>query len=191
MTKHIMVDIETLSTKQEATIVSIRATAFDIHKSVDLVSFVDDNDQFTDNVFYTAVDVEGQKGVRHVCEDTIGWWQRQTPEARAVFKDPERLGLEEALVKFGEFCEESGAKIVWCNGATFDHPILSHAFDQFGMKYPFQYYNQFDMRTLKFICKKAGNVGSDMNGFVAHNAAWDCIKQTIYTVEMLNRVSVK
>lgn len=114
--KHVMVDIETLSVRPYASILSIGAVAFNVEDGV-----ID--------TFYINVDAKSCKDVGlHVSKDTVEWWSRQSLEARKVLTiDPQPIG--EALDKFAEwYGTDRKNTVIWGNGAAFDISILESAY---------------------------------------------------------------
>lgn len=86
----VMVDLETLSTAGTAAIISIGACKFD-----------PSTNQITDT-FHVVVDkVDSIEHGLHIDQETIKWWERQSPEARAASYDSrEGVPLKTALRDF-------------------------------------------------------------------------------------------
>lgn len=166
-TRHLMTDIETLSTEANATVLSIGSVAFDPatgHKF---------------DKFYTTVEIKDQmnKG-RHVDPGTIAWWFKQSQEARdAIFKDP--VSAERALMDFRHFCTiesmlTSSQVYIWGNGNTFDNMILRSMYKDYNIEYPAHYRNDLDLRTFFFMGKQLtdNEIKVERTG-VYHNALDD------------------
>ena len=146
MTDHIMLDLETLSTKPTAVILSIGAVLF--------------TEQGIHEQFYTAIkqpeDLMGSwalDGRFHVEQSTLDWWDKQSPEARLVFTDPKALEIENALDAFTawiyDVTEDWQQVRMWGNGSSFDNVILSHAYWRCEYKQPWKFYNDRCYRTVK------------------------------------------
>jgi hypothetical protein len=125
---------------------------------------------------------------RHKDLETMKWWNRQGPEAKAVLTQEPRIDPKLAVEKFIEFAKQHKAKLVWCNGSTFDHIIVSNLCEEHGLKYPFLYYNCHDFRTVRYLA--AMKVADQtFKQFVAHHAGYDAIKQTIYLQAMMQKMT--
>lgn len=149
---HIMVDLETLSTRTNAAIIAIGAVKFDVERRVY-------------DKFYRAValpcdlrledlllDVDDDWDGFHVSADTVLWWTKQDKAARAVFTDPAAVPVQEALLMFANWAtRNAAAKTIklWGNGAAFDNAILSTAYDLCRMIQPWMFYNDRCYRTIK------------------------------------------
>jgi DNA polymerase III epsilon subunit-like protein len=167
--KDVMVDIETLSTRNNASIMTIGAIKFDSSSVLD----IDDADKF-----YMRVDYKSNEG-RHIDINTVAWWMDQEPKAKNEIIDKnDRFPLEEVLTKFNKWFE--GSTFLWSHGATFDIPIIQGAMDECGIQSNWKFYNCRDTRTLYDI----GGVKQYQLPHVAdHLALSDCHRQ-IVGVEM-------
>ena len=123
---NIMVDIETLSTRPDATIISIGAVCLE-----------------TDREFYAEVSPHQN---RHVDIDTIAFWFKQSVRPPL---DSE-LNLSSALYAFSDFCKSnsSGDFKIWANGTDFDITILADACRSRILPIPWKYNSVRDYRTL-------------------------------------------
>lgn len=163
---HIMIDLETLDTKETSVIVSIGAVKFD--------------GAGLGERFYTALELGDQirKG-RTVSGDTIAWWMAQAPEARSVFSESRKFGIENALNEFASFIGGGNYK-VWGNGAMFDNAILLNAYAQYGISRPWSYKNDRCYRTVLAEFKEANPTHKIKQDYgVAHNALDDAIAQAM------------
>ena len=85
----IMIDIETLSTQPNATILSISAVAFN---PFEITTDFSNNPKFD-----VLVDLESQSN-REISNDTIEWWSKQPEITRAkIFNENGRIPLHDAL----------------------------------------------------------------------------------------------
>lgn len=169
MSKDIMVDLETLDTAPTAVVLSIGACRVDW-----------DNECITDE-FYRVISVEScaEAGLT-TSSDTKSWWDRQSPEARKVFTDP-NVPLQQALIEFAAYLEPFDRKKVriWGNGSDFDNVILSNAYQTLNFETPWRFYNNRCFRTVN---KTFGPFQYAMDteshrGGVYHNALDDAIYQ--------------
>lgn len=179
--KHIMVDLETLSSASNAVVVSIGAVIFD-PKTGELgerfyVEMTDDLD---------AQQLAG----RDVSASTFKWWMEQNAQAKQVFaKTPaegvRRTSTVEALHSFANFIDvhAGGEKnaVLWGNGAVFDNVVLRSLYASAGFKAPWSYRNDACYRTLKNL---PGAPAMQQEFGVAHNALDDAICQALHAVEI-------
>ena len=68
---HLMIDLETLSTEQNAIILNIGAIGFDPFSS----------NVYTQHSFYARIDLESQP-TRHESEQTLKWWMKQHKDSQ-------------------------------------------------------------------------------------------------------------
>ena len=135
-----MIDVETLSKRVDATILSIAAVRFDPRGGVR----VDIPDE---DIFTTKINLNQD---RHIDPDTLTWWLGQSEAARdEVFGGISTLRV--SLSNLSKFLLDynRGDLKVWAQGAnSFDIPILEHAYTQVGFSVPWKYYNVRDTRTV-------------------------------------------
>lgn len=164
--KNVMVDLETLGTTADSVIMSIGAVKFDL-----------DSNKFDDEGFYASISIDSNIALgRKPSESTIIWWLDQTVEAKAVFTEPKQQ-LETALQGLSEWLGHN-KRCVWSNGADFDIPMLAHAYAQFGLEPPWQFWNSRCVRTYKSL-PAAARVPKPSNT-LAHNALADAVAQVKY-----------
>ena len=163
--KHIMFDTETLGTTADACILSIGAVKFDL-----------DSGEVDDTGFYASVSVDSNlEAKRKISEDTLIWWLKQGPAAQGVFHEAKQT-LKVALQDMTEWVGK-GRYCVWSNGADFDLPMLAHAYSQFGMDPPWQFWDSRCFRTYKNL-PGAKNTKLPVEG-VKHNALSDAYNQVM------------
>lgn len=157
--RNIMLDLETLSTQPNATIVSIGAVRFD-EKNID------------DDGFYAVLDLQQQIDLgRHVSGSTLEWWAGQSEEARAVFKAPKKAIID-ALDEFGDFIGDNA--LIWGNGSDFDNVALGSLYDAVNLRRPWNYAAGRCFRTIKNLLQVKelpGRAGT------FHNALHDALYQ--------------
>jgi hypothetical protein len=169
--KDIMIDIETLDTKETAVIVSIGAVFFDIKTKT-----------LGKELYRTCTeDLEWQVDMyrRTVSMDTLKWWLNQSSEARNIFQ-PNSIGSQAfslCLIDLREFIHLSKGVNVWANSPSFDLRILKDAFNSCAEAPPFKYYQERDFRTIAAV----HNIKLDSN----HNALDDAKAQAIALMEVL------
>jgi 3' exoribonuclease, RNase T-like len=168
MNRHLMVDLETMSTSPHSAIASIGAVIFDPN---------------ADNIedmptFYQAVDLgSNEKAGRHFSGSTIAWWLSQTEPARAALLT-DVLPLHTALTAFQLWITKNQPIICWANSPSFDCVILKDAFSDFHMNWPFNYWEERDVRTIKDAAYPNGDCPKIQLG-VAHGALDDAMSQAL------------
>lgn len=129
-----MVDLETLGTGYRALIVSIGAVVFT------------PGERGHTNAFAVNIDPSSAQGAGlNIDADTVMWWMHQSQQARDALVTGELFTLRQALGGFAEWLPK-GAK-VWGNGSNFDNRILREAYEAVGMKCPWHFRDDRDMRT--------------------------------------------
>lgn len=164
------IDLETLSTRYDAAILSIGVKQFDI-KSGSMGA-----------EFYAEIDIESSIRAGHVNGSTLAWWASQGEAAKRVFGGKGKKPLPVALDELLQWMRgKSMAPRVYGNGASFDITILEAAYINacVGLQPAWRYTNVRDMRTLV-------DVASEIAGFnqmsvprvgTHHNALDDAIYQ--------------
>jgi len=161
----IMIDCETLATTADACIISIGAVKFT-------------QTEICPEGFYQNVTPRYQLE-RVIDPATLTWWTQQSKAARDALK-PNQIDLNEALHKLEAFFDHPNY-LVWSNGASFDIPMLAHAWARvLGVKLPWKYSNERCYRTMK-----NRPYAPKLFGAVAHNALDDAITQTIHLQAIL------
>ncbi len=158
-----MLDLETLGTRADSVIMSIGA-----------VKFNPDTDEIDNAGFYASISIDSNTAAgRHIGEDTLVWWMKQTTTAQMVFTEP-KIPLAIALDDFHSWVDHPDYQ-VWSNGADFDIPMLSHAFETHGLPAPWKFYNGRCFRTIKNLpfAKKAEKI----DNAAKHNALSDAVAQ--------------
>ena len=179
--KRIMVDLETISSKSNASIVSIGAVYFD------------QDEVYLDKTFYCVVDSVGGviKYGRHKDPNTMKWWAQQSPEAKAVLVDKSALDLKDALNAFSLFAGDTGSVMLnpemWGNGADFDCVILGNSYEACKMHKPWSYANNRCFRTLKNEIKLKPGQFVPREG-THHNALDDAIYQAKVAQKLLANI---
>jgi hypothetical protein len=133
-----MIDLETLSTRPDAMIVSIGAVEFGPGGLGD--------------VFYGVVDPARSSG--HIDPATVAWWMRQSDLARSIFSQSGDA-LSATLRALFDFIRANRwvysltpSCRIWAHGAAFDIPILENAIRREGLVVPWHYRAIRDTRTI-------------------------------------------
>ena len=147
----LMVDIETLSTKPNAAILSIAAIQFDSKTGL-----------FNPTPFYLELDHTTFDDRFDRDPKTITWWEKQSQPMPEGTTD-----AQTALRAFADYLIETRPSAIWANSPSFDLVILRTAFDAYGLAWPVPFWNERDVRTLKALC-------SNPKFAPTHDAIADC-----------------
>lgn len=180
--KHLMIDLETLSTRPNAAVLSIGVVLFD-----------------AEGVHWTkeyTLDVESQiRRGRNIEFDTLTWWVGQGVDAQKVFRECAQYGVDvrdaltEIAAEIKNHVPVRKQLCVWSNALSFDVVILRGMYEQFApdswrvWDYPYErcyrtIVNTFDPEK-KLAPPKAG---------VSHKALDDALWQAEY-LTILNEKS--
>ena len=165
---HIVPDIETLSTKPNAMILSIGAVAVCEGKIVG---------KFYQNINPTNLEDYGFESD----VDTVNWWNSPDRDlARADLQD-DQVSIVVALYLFHEWITELQGETIWGYGSDFDTVIIKNAFDKLNIEWPIKFWNHRCLRTLtaQLDIKVKREKG------VHHNALDDAINQGNALIECL------
>lgn len=136
---HFSIDLETLSTAQNAYITSIGVAMFAPTTGMVVERFF----CVCHCNYHKRYDIDPA---------TVNWWLGQNDEARKSLCDvPDHLtfSIHDALYNLTKFLTKNGLQpVVWGNGATFDISILENAYNTEGLYIPWKFYNIRDMRTI-------------------------------------------
>lgn len=183
---HIMVDLETMSLRANAAILSLGAVLF--YKQGQPVDLRNSDAYFSMNVHpkWYHHDIRGDRF--HVDVETALWWGNQSKEARdAIAVKP--VTLPEVLTAFSSWAAQvSGGNLsstcLWGNGADFDLAVITSAFHQLGSEPPWKFWNHRCYRTLKATHRDVQR--GEANGYVPHIALNDAIAQAIHTMQIVS-----
>jgi hypothetical protein len=161
----VMLDIETLSTRPEAVVLTLGAVKFD--------PWADEVN--TETGLYIRIDVDEQLTLnRHVQQDTVDWWGRQPEDVREeALGEQERTSLDASMDQLNKFLV--GSNNIWCQGPAFDIVILENLYRQLNRPAPWQFWQIRDSRTLFGVHGDPRN----KNAVGAHNALIDCYYQAM------------
>ncbi len=170
LSRHIMIDIETLGTLPGSVILSIGACTLDMNFK-----------------FYQTIDPDScVKAGLSADINTMRWWDSQEDKIREeAFSGT--IPLLNSLLNLNGWIElvrgdKSDELNFWCNGASFDFPLLNVAYNKVDVKPMWNYFELRDYRTLK-------NLYPDvlmMRHKDKHNALADAIAQAEHLKEIFN-----
>lgn len=181
---HVMVDLETMGKKHNAPIVAIGAVVFD-----PATGSIGES-------FYKVVCLESSVNWGAVIDpSTVIWWLKQSSEARSAIVNDDAIPLQDALLQFREFVSDNvagGSKKaqVWGNGASFDNSILRSSYDCIAEDYPWEYWNDRDVRTMVELGQAISFDPKTTIPFEEsrHNALADAIHQARYVSAIWQRI---
>lgn len=179
MTTHIMLDLETFSSKANALIVTIGAVKFDPSLPAD---------QEFDN-FHVAIDpVSAQQYSLHIDARTIRWWlDPDRDAARTALLSHQTVDLATALEGFAAWFGPESLP-VWGNGATFDNVILRNAYAVVGLECPWNFRHDRCHRTIKNLAPEIGI--EFLPGEYQHDALGDARAQTRQLLKIITKVGL-
>lgn len=180
---HCMVDLETLGTQPGSVILSIGAVLFNPALPPD---------QCMGEEFYCVVSKQSclDAGLT-IDQDTLAWWEKQSPEARQVLADADDPNtadtLEDSLNMFKMFLPPDVK--VWSNGANFDQPLLDVAYNRCGLSLPWKFWNSRCHRTIVALHPNEKSIRPA--NALAHNALEDVKYQTKHLVNIAHILGLK
>lgn len=181
---HFSIDLETLSIKHDAAILSIGAQEFSPSSG-----------KLGGN-YYAEIDLQSAMKAGHVDADTLRWWISQDAKAKRVFGRENKKPLAVALDELLQWMRgRSMAPKVWGHGATFDITILESAYENgcVGLQPAWRYVNIRDIRTVVDIAQAIADFKIEQVARVGvhHNALDDATYQAnvvIAAYEALRRL---
>ena len=137
MSTHAMIDLETLSTRPDATVITIGAIKFDPYN---------DSEPHSGLYLRLNVDEQGELG-RHVDDGTMEWWAKQPKNIQDI------AFAEEGRVKLNEFTKSLnkwlvGCDQIWCQGPQFDMVIIENLYKMLNTHTNWAYWQIRDSRTV-------------------------------------------
>jgi hypothetical protein len=173
---HGMIDLETLSTKPNATILTIGGVKFDPY------SFTEPSQGM-----YHRIDVDSQTAMgRDVMQETIDWWGTQPAEVRdEALGDEDRIDLKYFVKQVNKW--SVGVDVFWCQGPLFDYAILQNFYAQMKVPVPWNYWQIRDSRTLFSLVPR--DLNEKRTGL--HNALEDCYFQARKVQKVFRQLDIK
>lgn len=173
---HIMVDLETWSTKPDALIISIGAVQFDPHA------------RKVGDRFHVGIYPDSWDAGAHIDPGTINWWMsKERDAARAEWNRLERVDAGTALEGFAQWLATFTKPVcIWGNGATFDNVVLRRAYQRQYIEAPWSYRLDRCYRTLKAQYPTIPMKSK----LTAHNALSDAIMQAEYVQALVRRNNI-
>jgi len=181
-TSHIVIDLETLSTKHNAAVASIGIAVVGADLKGEFI-LMDSR--------YIKVDLSDYDETTgfDISAGTFQWWLGQSDEARAELSGAQDGCLDTFAAADEVFdliapLRDQGPIRVWGNGATFDVTIMEHFLKEGCVDVPWKY---TDVRCLRTIFDHEGidwKAHLPTNG--AHNASHDAMAEALGLCDALN-----
>lgn len=161
MSKHLMVDLETMAVTPRTVILTLGAVTFD---------------PYTDEIFdelYLKIDLDDQDKLgRDIDQNTLDWWAKQEPAVmEEAFSSDGRISVEDAVTAFHKFAW--GCDKFWSHGAVFDLIIIEDLYRQLNRTPPWEFWRCRDTRTLFDLADPEMAVDKNQQ----HNALFDAVRQ--------------
>lgn len=180
---HVMVDLETLSTRHDAVIVSIGAVVFEPTSGT-----------VGERIKLNIRPETAQAAGGHVDAGTVAWWFQQAQEARDRLQNPTPQTLKNALETLSLWmCSKVTDPenfYVWGNGATFDNVILRNAFRSVGLPAPWSYRRDMCFRTMKAMFPQVPPAPLPAEA-VPHDALDDAVEQATHLCAIFQYVNAE
>lgn len=164
MTVHATIDLETIDTRPQATVLSLGAVKFNPF---------DQSEPYDELYFKVSIDQQDSLG-RTVSTETIQWWAKQDAKImEEAFDQTDAISVEQALIKINKFVV--GVDILWGQGYGFDYTILEDIYRNAGVPIPWNFWQIRDSRTLFSVCQSDPRKKIQNN---LHNALADAYYQS-------------
>jgi hypothetical protein len=164
MAIHATVDLETIDTRPQSTVLSLGAVKFNPF---------DQSEPYDELYFKVSIDQQDQLG-RTVSDETIRWWSKQDPKImEEAFDQTDAISVEQALSKINRFVV--GVDVLWGQGYGFDYTILEDIYRNAGIPIPWNFWQVRDSRTLFSVCQADPRKKIQNN---LHNALADAYYQS-------------
>lgn len=164
MAIHATIDLETIDTRPQSTVLSLGAVKFNPFA---------DSEPYSEMYFKIQIDDQDRLG-RTASDDTIEWWTKQDPKIMEEAFDQEgAITVEEALSKINKFVV--GVDVLWGQGYGFDYTIIEDMYRSLSKPIPYNFWQVRDSRTLFSVCQEdpRKKIQNDL-----HNALADAYYQS-------------
>jgi hypothetical protein len=166
-----MIDIETMSTRHDALVLSFAAQAFELRASGPWLG---------DTLVHVLCVREQLALGRHVEHRTVQWWAHlDRAAAREHWLRGQQVAAQVALQALTGFLQlhmgSSGS--LWANGAAFDVTVLETLYSATGWQaVPWRYNAVRDARTVYRVCPQVRTLG-ESSELTPHEPLADCVAQ--------------
>ena len=139
---------------------------------------------------------EAAKAEAEVREAELDAWSCERAVQKKLASDEEnhlyrfdgevsKSSVNRCMAKLTEWSRDTHR--VWCQGPSFDFPIVDSLYRQYDRQIPWKFWNQRDARTVTGLL--AEDIKSKIN-FNAHDAAEDCVAQAKCVQYVYNKLGV-
>ena len=173
MTRHAMIDLETLSTANDAAVISVGVAIFDESSVV-----------FTQG---WAIDMEKITG--HIDPKTIAWWMHPDRDSARDFSFHGKFDPFTVAYELKALLASHNVQEVWANDPHFDYIILRSWWERTNAKgnvgeFPIPYWAPRSYITLVGEVKRLGHDTSSWKGtYVAHDPIDDAASQARVVIQ--------
>lgn len=134
--------------------------------------------------YYVELDHNGYPAAAGFTENqkTLDWWEQQggfQPSGQPVFPFEAINGLK---IWFDEVTKDMIDVTVWANSPSFDCEILKHHYAHWGLRCPWDFYQERDVRTAKDIARAMRLSIREFSN--PHNALQDAKNQRDYVASV-------
>lgn len=171
---HLMIDIETMSTRPDAALLAIGAVTFTVADGVDHSNAREWLVDLGDSVAHGG----------RMDPDTVLWWTQQSERARRGLVATRQLRESAALEGLAWMISGLPPKPwIWGNGADFDLVVIGSALDRHHMRPLWPFWQQRCLRTLRKLLPHVP--APDRAEEEKHSALRDAVHQAEHAVSLL------
>jgi len=138
-----ILDFETLSTRQNAVVLSMAVTVFNVHNENPIGILLQDTMFWNFNTI--------AQNNRDIEESTLEWWEEQSKEAKDHHRQEPLWHPKEALIDLTKYLKDRKTKYLIGNGIGFDNVLLKNLCQEYGVDYPVPYWGDLDLRTMRWL----------------------------------------
>ena len=168
---HVVLSLQTLSTSPKAGIIQIAATKFNVKDGI--------FDNF--NVNISPFDNRKYPDDIDISSSTLKWWTTQPKVLRDALA-ANQVTLLTAIKSFNDWFHFDQS-LVWTNGNSFYIPVLNNVYNVLGVKRPFEYYKEMDIRTISVFCDYPYYTKN------SHNSVLDVENQATHLLKLFKAMS--
>jgi len=169
-----IIDFETLSTHQNAQVLSLGITYF----KAGVISTIT---ELAKNTKSWNFDLSNQIH-RHVKESTREWWTEQNPITWTHHRTEPLLQPREILHELKAFVAKNNIEYIVGNGIGFDNVLLKNLCEDYNVPYPVEYWGDLDLRTIRWLTTL--ETPEFPQQLTKHVAEHDCIAEAIMFQKM-------
>ncbi|SNS22653.1 protein of unknown function [Anaerovirgula multivorans] len=170
----IMVDIETLGNKPDSNIIQLAAATFDIRTG------------YVGRIFNECANITMNETMK-TTGSTIKWWLNTNKELLQDILNRGSMSSDDLVRCFCRWLnEQEGAVYLWGDGTLFDNNLIRTQMENLGLKYPINYRNDRDVRTiLELAYTKVGKTREQFLARYENNNAHDAIDDVLHQIEIV------